>query len=70
VNARKIPDAIIVPKIPEKPPRSRRWNQWALTLTMLTAPNDWKYMFTAYKSDSTMTMFEPAPSPDARSHAR
>jgi len=38
VKARKMPEEIMVPKIPEKPPRSRTWNQWAFTLTMETAP--------------------------------
>ena len=45
VKARKMPLAIMVPKIPEKPPRSETWNQWALTLTIETAPKLWKYMF-------------------------
>ena len=34
-------------RCPEKPPRSVTWNQWALTLTIETAPKLWKYMFTA-----------------------
>ena len=46
-NAKKIPDAIMTPKTPENPPRSRTWNQLAFTLTMATAPKLWKYMLTA-----------------------
>ena len=34
-----------IPKTPPSTPRSRTWNQEALTLTIDTAPNDWKYMF-------------------------
>jgi len=33
--------------MPEKPPRSRTWNQCALTFTIETAPKLWKYMLTA-----------------------
>jgi hypothetical protein len=47
VNARKMPDEIIVPKIPEKPPRSFTWNQCAFTFTIETAAKLWKYMFAA-----------------------
>ena len=44
-KARMRPKRMRTPKMPEKPPRSRTWNQCALTFTMATAPKLWKYMF-------------------------
>jgi len=44
-----------MPKIAPNTPRSRTWNQAALTLTMDTAPKLWKYMFSAYSAVSTRT---------------
>src|SRR3569833_2310658 len=38
------PSEIRTPKMPPNVPRSRRVNLDALTLTIDTAPNDWKYM--------------------------
>ena len=42
----RCPSEIRMPKMAPKTPRSRTWNQGALTLTMATAPKLWKYMFT------------------------
>ena len=36
------PNRMSTPKMPAKVPRSRTWNHWALTLTIDSAPNDWK----------------------------
>jgi hypothetical protein len=41
-NANRRPLWIMMPKIPANEPRSLRWNQAALILTMESAPNDWK----------------------------
>src|SRR3569833_3359885 len=53
--ARLWPSEIKNPKKPPNVPRSRRWNHDALTFTIDTAPNDWKYMFTALRTSSTVT---------------
>jgi hypothetical protein len=45
-NAKYRPSEIRIPKMPPNVPRSRRWNQAALTFTIETAPKLWKYMFT------------------------
>jgi hypothetical protein len=37
----------MIPKIPPNTPRSFTWNQGAFTLTTDSAPNDWKYWFSA-----------------------
>ena len=42
-----MPREIRMPKMAPKVPRSRTWNQEALTLTMATAPKLWKYMLRA-----------------------
>ena len=41
-NGNSRPSWIMIPKMPAKLPRSRTLNQAALTLTMESAPNDWK----------------------------
>ena len=51
------PSEIKMPNRPPSTPRSRTWNQCALTLTIETAPNDWKYMLRAFSTfnDSNMS---------------
>jgi len=41
-NASRSPRRISTPNTPENVPRSRTWNQWALILTIESAPNAWK----------------------------
>jgi len=46
-KANSRPREMSTPKRAPKTPRSRMWNQLALTLTMETAPKLWKYMLRA-----------------------
>ena len=61
-NARMRPKRMSTPKMPAKVPRSRRWNHWALTLTIDRAPNDWKYpLIPQTAAISAMTVPGPRP---------
>ncbi len=51
-----MPAAMRMPKIVENVPRSRTWNQGAFTVTIATAPKDWKYMLSAKRAMKAQTI--------------